>query len=143
MNAPAISPVRLGLGALGVAGMLWGVWSLADDGREALVSVAIWLAGGVIIHDFVMAPIAVAVTVVTARFLPAPARMPAAAAFIVWATCSVAFIAVLSGQGGKAGNDTILDRNYTLTWIVFTVLLAAVATAASVNRARHDGTRDP
>lgn len=141
MGGLQISPTRLLLGAIGLAGMLWGAWSLADDGTEALISVAIWLAGGVIIHDFVMAPITVGLTVVAARFLPAPARLPTVVAFIVWATCSVTFIAVLSGQGGKAGNDTILDRDYAVAWIVFTVVIAGAAVVASLTRSRRLGSR--
>jgi hypothetical protein len=132
-----ISPTRLALGAVGVGGLLWGVWSLLDDGTEALVSLAIWLAGAIIVHDAILAPFTIGLTLVAAKFVPPPARMPTVVAFVIWATCSLAFIAVLSGQAGKTGNETILGRPYALTWIAFTLLIAAAAAVASVVRARR------
>ena len=140
-----LGPVRLALGALGVAGALWGLWLLRDDGLEALVSVGIWLIGGIIIHDGIIAPLTVGVTVLVARWLPAPARMPVVIAFIVWGTCTIAFIATLSGQGGKTGNDTILGKPYELTWIILTLLIAAAAAVAAVLRTRagHTGPGEP
>ena len=139
MSTPtvAVSPLRLGLGAVGVVGILWGLWLLRDDGLEALVSLGLWLIGGIIVHDGIIAPITVGVTVLVARLLPPPARMPVVVAFIVWATCTVAFIATLSGEGGKAGNDTILGKPYELTWLVITVLIAAVAAGAAIVRTRR------
>jgi hypothetical protein len=133
----AVTPVRLALGAVGIAGLLWGAWHLLDDGLTALVSVAIWLAGAVVVHDAVVAPVTVGVTVLGARFLPRPARMPVTVAFVVWATCSIAFVAVLTGHADSPYNQTIGHRPYVLAWIVLTVVLAAAATAASVVRARR------
>lgn len=133
----AVSPVQIALGAAGVALAAWGVWLLVDDEIGALVSVAIWLIGGVVVHDAILAPLTVGVTVLGARFLPPAARMPATVAFVVWATCSIAFFAVLSGQGGKTGNDTILGRPYELTWLIFTVVLVVAAAVAAVIRTRR------
>lgn len=133
----ALSPTRIVLGTFGIAALLWGVWSLVDDGVTALVSLAIWLAGAIIVHDAILAPLTIGITLIAAKLLPAPARMPTVVAFVVWATCSLAFVAVLSGQAGKTGNDTILGRPYALTWVAFTLLLAAAATITSVLRARR------
>ncbi len=135
------SLIQLALGAAGVAGLLWGVWSLLDDGVGALVSLGIWLAGAILVHDAILAPLTVVITLVVAKFLPPAARMPTVVAAIIWAACSIAFVSVLTGHAFKAGNETIGGRPYTLAWIIFTVLLAAGATLASLLRARRLGSR--
>lgn len=49
---------RIALGALGVAGLLWGGWLLVSTQRpDQLLSVAVWLASAVILHDFVLVPV--------------------------------------------------------------------------------------
>ncbi|MGA8850694.1 MAG: hypothetical protein WB508_03145 [Aeromicrobium sp.] len=133
----SISTTRIALAVAGIAGLLWGIWSLRDDGLDALVSVAIWLGGAIIVHDGIVAPLTIGVTLLAAKFLPPAARMPAVVAFIVWATCSIAAVAVLTGHAAKAGNETIGGRPYTLAWVIFTLALVAAATVASVLRSRR------
>ena len=140
MSGPTVnrvSPTRLVLGAVGLAAGLWGGWQLIDDGSTALVSLGIWLVASIIVHDAILAPLTIGLTILAARFLPAPARMPAVIGFIVWGTCSIAFFAVISGQAGKTGNETIGNQPYTAAWLVFTALVAIAAVAASVLRARR------
>lgn len=135
---PSVSPTRIALGVAGIAGLLWGVWSLLDDGLDALISLAIWLGGAIIVHDGILAPLTIGVTLLAAKFLPPAARMPAVVAAVVWATCSIAFVAVLTGHATKTGNETIGGRPYTLAWVIFTLVLAAAAIVASVLRARRE-----
>lgn len=48
---------RMTLCALGGGIALWGVWLLLTTQRiDQLLSVAIWLAGAVVVHDFVLVP---------------------------------------------------------------------------------------
>ena len=134
--------MRVVRGLLLVAGVgfgLWGLWLMRDFTSEQLVSMLTWLAGGVILHDAVVAPITVAVGVVAARVLPGHARTSAAIVFLVWATLTVAFVNVLSGQGGKPDNDTVLNRPYVWSWVVLTgVLVVSAALVAHGRRsARH------
>lgn len=123
--------------AVGVACGLWGLWLMRDFTGEQLRSTALWLAGGAILHDAVVAPVVVLVGVAAARWLPRHARKPAGLAFVVWATLTVVFFPVLSGQGGKPGNDTILGRPYVVSWIVMTVLLVVAAGVAAAVRRRR------
>lgn len=136
-----VSPIRLALGAIGVAAGLFGLWHLIDDGTTALVSLGIWLVGALIVHDAIIAPLTIGITIVAAQFLPAPARMPAVVGFIVWGTCSIAFFAVITGQAGKTGNDTIGGQPYTVAWVIFTALVALAAVATAVLRTRRSGSR--
>lgn len=140
MSGPTVnrvSPTRLVLGAVGVAAGVWGGWQLIDDGSTALVSLGIWLVASIIVHDAILAPLTIGLTILAARFLPRPARMPAVIGFVVWGTCSIAFFAVISGQAGKTGNETIGNQPYTAAWLVFTALVAIAAVVVSVLRARR------
>ncbi|MEG9226052.1 hypothetical protein [Aeromicrobium sp. Sec7.5] len=124
----------------GVGFGLWGVWLMRDFTSERLVSAGIWLGGGIVVHDAVLAPLTIAIVVVVARLLPRYARAPMAIAFLVWSTLTVVFIPVLSGQGGKPDNDTILNRPYLASWLVLTAVLFAVALVVALQRRSRTAT---
>ena len=125
---------RLTLGALGVAGVLWGVWLLTDDGVDRLRSTALWLVGVVVLHDAVLAPIVVVIGVVAARMLRH--RAVAAVALLIWGTLTLAVANVLSGVGGKPDMDSLLNRPYVSAWLVLSGVIIAGALAVT---ARADG----
>jgi len=137
-----VRAVRGLLLAAGVACGLWGLWLMRDFTREQLTSEAFWLAGGVVLHDAVLAPVVVAIGYGASRVLPSHFRSSTATAFLVWGTLTVAFLPVLSGQGGKPGNDTILGKPYVLSWIVMTLVLVAYAVAGALWRRRQTRSSD-
>ncbi len=126
--------VRALLVVAGVGFGLWGLWLMRDFTSERLVSAGIWLGGGIVLHDAVLAPVTVAIGVVAARLLPRYARAPMGIAFLVWATLTVVLVPVLSGQGGKPDNDTILNRPYVASWLVMTAVLFALALVVALRR---------
>jgi hypothetical protein len=132
--------VRALLILTGVGFGLWGLWLMRDFTREQLTSEAFWLAGGVVLHDAILAPVVVAVGYAASRVLPGHFRSSTATAFLVWGTLSIAFLPVLSGNGGKPGNDTILGRPYVLSWVVMTLVLVAYAIGAALWRKRRTAT---
>jgi hypothetical protein len=126
--------VRALLVAVGIAMGLWGLWLMRDFRFDQFRSAAIWLAWGVVIHDGMLAPLVVGVGAVLARFTPAHARKPVTVGLILWGTMTIAVVNVLSGQGGKPDNDTILDRPYVVTWLIMTVIVfAGIAVSALVS----------
>jgi hypothetical protein len=127
---------RLAIGALGVAAGLWGVWLLSDDGPDRLVSAGTWLAGAVILHDAVLAPLVVGLGVGATRVLPSRHRPVIAIGFLVWGAMTIAAANVLIGQGGKPGMDSLLHRPYLASWLVVTLLIGAVTAASAVLLAR-------
>lgn len=129
--------LRVLLVVAGVGLGLRGLWLMRDFTREQLTSEAFWLGGGVLLHDAILAPIVVVIGVVAARWLPAHFRAATAVAFLIWGTLTIVFVPVLSGQGGKPDNDTILGRPYWLSWLVMTLVLAAGAAFAGWRRARR------
>lgn len=131
--------VRLLLILTGVGFGLWGVWLMRDFTTQQLTSEAFWLAGGVIVHDAILAPVVVVVGFVASRLLPDHFRSSTATAFLIWGTLTIAFLPVLSGKGGKPGNDTILGKPYVLSWIIMTLVLIAYAVVAALWRRRRTG----
>ena len=127
--------IRALLGLIGVAAMGWGFWLLRDDGLERWRSQAVWIVGGVLAHDAVIAPLVVVLGVLAARMWRPRARGVIAVGFIVWATVSVAVANVLLPVGGRPDNPSLMNRPYVLAWVVFTVVVLA-ATAVAVARGR-------
>lgn len=125
------------LALVGVGFGIWGLWLMRHFTAEQLISVVTWFAGAVVLHDFIVAPVVVVLGVAAARWLPGHLRASTGVAFLVWSTLTVVFVPVLSGQGGKPDNETILGRPYVLSWLVMTALTATAA--ALLARRRRPG----
>lgn len=130
---------RVLLGALGVAAAAYGAWSLLGEGLADTVTTAIWLAGGVVLHDFVLVPLTLAVCWLGARVLPAGRRAPVAAGLVVLGTLSLLAIPVLGGWGANTDNATILGRDYATGWLVVATLTCAGVLAGLVTSRRRTG----
>jgi hypothetical protein len=126
--------VRAALLALGVAVGLYGGYLLLSQGLDNLVATAIWLAGGVILHDGVIGPTLVVLGLGVVLLVPHRVRAPIAAGLIVLGTVTVTAVPMLGRFGERPDNPTLLDRNYTTGWLVF-ALLVALGTALGVFRA--------
>lgn len=112
--------------ATGLIMGLWGLWLMRDFSFEQLRSAGLWLIGGIVFHDAILAPIVVLYGFVHFKTIPGYARKPATIGLILWGTISAAVFNVLSGQGGKPDNDTVINRPYLTSWLVLTVILALV-----------------
>ncbi len=132
--------LRIVLGAGGVVLVLVGLWHLLLRGRldaPDLVSAALWLAGGVVVHDAVLAPLVVLLGVGLLPRLPAHVRAPAVAGLVVLGSVTLLAIPVLGRFGAKPDDPGLLPRPYLLWWLVLVVLVvAAVAVASFVRRPR-------
>ena len=121
---------RLLLGALGVAVAAYGAWLLLQEDLADLVDTAVWLAGGVVLHDFVLVPVTLLLGLALIRLLPANLRAPVVGGLVVLGTVTLMAVPVLGGWGANADNPTILDRNYTAGWLFVAgvTILAVVLT---------------
>lgn len=124
-----------GLGAIG-----WGTLLLLDR-PDGLASVALWAAGGVLVHDLVVAPLVVLAGVVLARVLPPRARTPVVLLLAGWGVVTVAVANVLSGRGGKPDNASLLTGDYLRAWSVGSALVLLVALVVVVVAVRRDRLR--
>lgn len=134
-----MTALRWTAGAAGLVMIGVGVWSMRGFDADQLVSMLVWLAGGVVGHDLVLAPLTLLVLFLGTRLLPSRARPAAVVGLIVWGAVTIATANVLLGVGGRPGNPTLLNRPYLGWWLVLTaVWWTAVAAVAwwSVRRGR-------
>lgn len=130
------------LALLGLAGVAWGAWLLLDTQDLAeLRGVAIWFAGGVIVHDAVLAPLTLALTAVAGRIVPRRWSGAAASAAIVIGTVTVMAIPVLGGFGADydSANTTYLDRDYLAGWLGIVVLTVVAVVGVQLGTRRRSG----
>ena len=114
---------RLLIGAVGVAMGAFGALRFLQLDFDDIVNAVLWLAGGVLVHDAIIAPITLLVTLVAGRLVPAPARTRVIVGLVVLATVTVTAIPVLGRWGARPDNPTLLDRNYVAGWLVFAALV--------------------
>jgi hypothetical protein len=129
--------LRVALVALGLLAGLYGGWLLLSRGHD-LVNVALWLVGGVVVHDAVLSVLVIALAALAVRALPPSARLPATVGFVVLGTATLLAIPVLGRFGARPDNPTLLDRSYGAGWLVLAGLtLVAVAVATLVRSRRR------
>jgi hypothetical protein len=127
---------RLAIGAVGLLVGLYGAYLLLSrQDHDQLVSAALWLAAGVVLHDFVLAPVVLAVVFMGGRLVPAAFRGPAVAGLVVLGTVTLLAIPVLGGFGERPDNPWLLDRDYWTSWLVLAGLVLLVVVVAGL-RAR-------
>ena len=98
---------RLLIAMPGVLAGCYGVWLLLDLGFDNLRATVVWAAGGVIVHDGVLAPAVLVVCLFAARLLPASLRPPAAVGLVILGTVTVVAIPVLGRFGARPDNPTL------------------------------------
>ena len=140
-----MTAVRVALVAAGLWLGWHGIALLFDLSRPDLVSVLLWFAAAILVHDGIFAPLC-ALTGATARYyLPRTRWGPIACG----AVCTVAVLLitapVLRRGGAVADNPTVLDRDYplglTVALAVIWILVLAAETAGHLRarRLRHSG----
>ena len=131
---------RLAIGALGgVVGLYGAYLLLSRQDHDQLLSAAIWLAAGVVLHDFVLAPIVLVVVLLGGRLLPERFRAAAVIALVVLGSATLFAIPVLGGFGERPDNPSLLNRHYWIGWLVLAAVVVAGAVAAGLrSRSRRD-----
>ncbi len=131
---------RLLIGFLGVAMGTFGALRFLQLDRSDIVDSVLWLGGGVIVHDLVLAPLTIVLTLLAARVVTGRARVAVVTGLVVLTTVTVTAIPVLGGLGARADNPTLLDRDYAVGWLVFAgLVLAGTLIALAPWSRRRDG----
>ncbi|MFI1397895.1 hypothetical protein [Streptomyces sp. NPDC020681] len=120
--------MRILVGALGAASLGYGAWLLYDGGQYA--DVAIWLAGAVVLHDGIIAPLVLAVGLLLAFM---PARGTLRAALIVAGSLTVIALPLLLRPGAKA-NSSVLPLDYGRNLLIAIGAVAVLTAALLVMR---------
>jgi hypothetical protein len=122
---------RLLLGASGIALMLVGGWHLVGTSLPDLVDIVVFLAGGVVAHDVVIAPVVILGALVVAR-LPPRSRPAVVVGLVVLLSVTLMAVPVIGRFGARADVPSLLNRPYALLWLVLALVVAASVTVALV-----------
>lgn len=125
---------RLLIAVLGVAMAAFGGLRFLQLDLPDIVNAVLWLAGGVLLHDAVIAPVTIGLTVLATRVVPASARVRITVALVVLATVTATAVPVLGRWGARPDNPTLLDRNYVAGSLVFAALVLFVTVLSPVPR---------
>ena len=130
------------LGAAGIGLVLVGLWHLVGTSFPDLLSIGLWLAGGVVVHDAVIAPLVVLAAVVVLPRLPSWSRAPAVVGFVVLVSVTLLAIPAIGRFGARDDVPSLLNRPYGALWLGFAALVVLVVVAASLLRRRRPMTHD-
>jgi hypothetical protein len=120
----------------GVLAGCYGLWLMLDLGFDNLRATVVWAAGGVIVHDGVLAPGVLVLSLLAARLLPALLRPAATVGLVILGTVTVVAIPVLGRFGARPDNPTLLDRPYWTGWLVIAGLTLVGVLVTTVLGAR-------
>ncbi len=118
--------LRVLIGVVGLAMGAFGALRFLQLDLPDIVDAVLWLVGGVVVHDAVLAPLTIAITVLATRVVAPRARVRVTVALIVLVTVTVTAVPVLGKFGERPDNPTLLPRDYVLGWLVFAVLVLVV-----------------
>ncbi|MCW2781484.1 MAG: hypothetical protein JWR35_1933 [Marmoricola sp.] len=132
---------RIALGAVGVTIAAFGALRFLQTGLANMAYSVAWLVGGVAIHDGLIAPATILLTLGARPLVPRAQRSIVTLAAVVLATVTVTAIPVLGRFGARSDNLTLLPRNYVAGWFVFAALVLVCALAAGLWSARVSSRR--
>ncbi|MET0704979.1 MAG: hypothetical protein ABWY93_35455 [Mycobacterium sp.] len=111
----------------GVALGLYGATLLWDNSSAILVRIVVWAAAGVVLHDFVFAPVSAALGFAGRRVIPRSWRPPVGVAALCSVVLGLLAIPVFGRPGAHADNLTVLDRDYPVgLWVSLAIVWACV-----------------
>ncbi len=131
---------RLVLGAAGLAALAWGLVLVGGLGSQ-LVAVTVWVVGGIVVHDAVLAPVVIGLGLLAVARAPSWLRVPLVGLLVVLGPLTLVAVPVLGRFGARSDNSTLLDRPYWTGYLAV-VALAVLATGAAAARSRAT-TRQP
>ena len=121
--------------AIGWGVIAWGVVGILSNSLDTRpANLARFVVGGALLHDLVVAPLAIIAGALLVRVVPGRARAPIQAALIVSAIVTLFSFPLVRAYGLAANNPTSLPRNYGLNLAIVLGVVWAVALIAVVVR---------
>ncbi|MEO5982420.1 MAG: hypothetical protein ABIQ13_08920 [Pedococcus sp.] len=136
-----LKATRVALVVVGLLVGLYGAVRLLGLGWSNLATTVPWLAGVVVAHDLILAPLVVVVGAAAARALPAWSRRGALVVLVVLGSVTLVAVPTLGRFGAKADNPTLLDRPYGMGWLSVAGLVLVVAALLAVTGRRKGAPR--
>jgi hypothetical protein len=136
-----MSATRWVLGALGIAAAAYGGWLFVHLGWGHGFGAGVWLIGGVILHDAVLAPLVIALSYLALRSVPRDRLAPWVVVLVVVVPVTLVGVPELGRFGARADNPTLLDRQYWLGWAVMVTLVVVSVVVGEAARRRFGRVR--
>lgn len=122
-----MTAARVLLIAVGVAVGLYGAVLLWDNPPVIIMRILVWSVVGVVLHDFVFAPVCVALGFAGRRLIRGAWWSPVAVAALCSVVLALLAIPVYGRPGMRPDNMTVLDRNYPAgLWVSLAIVWACV-----------------
>jgi hypothetical protein len=137
MSRPRVSATRLLLGAAGVGLILVGARQLLGTSLPHLADIMVFLVGGVLGHDLVLAPLVVLAGALLVPLLPTWGRSPVVVGLVILLSVTLTAVPVLGRFAAKRDDPGLLNRPYGMLWVMFALLVLAVVVAACLLRRRR------
>jgi hypothetical protein len=119
--------VRVVLIILGIAIGGYGAVLVWDNSFEVIVRIAVWAVAGAVLHDFVFAPLCVALGFTGRRLIRGRWWTPVTVAGLCTVVLGLLAIPVFAKPGLRPDNMTVLNRDYPLGLLLsLTVVWACV-----------------
>jgi hypothetical protein len=140
-DRPPLNPrVFWPLAVVGILVMGFGIYGLIDNADETQPDQWIrWFLGSALAHDFVLAPVVAAVSVLVARRVPTRYRAIVQGALIASGIVALIAYPFVRGYGRRPGNPSALPNNYLIGLLVVVALVWVVASFLAWRVHRHDG----
>ena len=133
---------RYGLGAAGVALLLFGAVRLVLDMPGKLLGLGLWMVGVIAIHDGVLSPLVVAVGWILARTVPPRARRYVQSALVAGGLITIVAVPLIYRRGTQPPSKALLLQDYGSHLLLLLGIVAALnllAYAVAVIRDRRVG----
>ena len=120
-----MTAVRVALLLAGFAAGLYGAWLIWEFPLVIIIRIAVWAAAGVLLHDFVFAPLCAALGFAGRRIIRGRWWTPVTVAALCTAVLCLLAIPVYARPGARPDNLTVLDRDYPLGLLLSIALVWA------------------
>jgi hypothetical protein len=126
-SSGGMTVARVVLLVAGLAISLYGAWLLWELPTVIIVRIAVWAAVGVIVHDFVFAPLSAVTGLAGRRLIGGRWWTPVTVAGLCTVVLALLAVPVYSRPGARPDNMTVLNRDYPLgLWISLAGVWACV-----------------
>lgn len=132
---------RWALWVVGAAMVAWGVWTAwVRVPPDQWLSVFLWLAGGVVVHDAVLAPLAILIGLVVLPRVPQAWRPAFRGGLLALGVLALLGVGVFMGAAGRR-NDSVVPQEplaavlVALAVVVVGVVIGGLVSAHRVRRA--------
>lgn len=131
--------VRIVLGTLGLGAILYGaVRILQSPAAVNPLDLFVWLAGALILHDGILAPIVTVFGFLMARLIPGRARAYIQGGLIVGALVTTFTVVEIYREGKSRPGNALLEQDYTRNLLVILAVVLVLTAALYVARVARD-----